>query len=99
MRVLVADRSAGADLVLEVISGRGVGASLRAPHRRSNRAAVAAQAAGAAGLAVDFFKDTDELCGNWKADQRWEPKMDEASRQRLYHFWKKAVTRSFDWVE
>src|SRR6266568_4261094 len=53
----------------------------------------------AAGLAVGFFKDTDELCGNWKADQRWEPKMDETSRERLYHFWKKAVTRSFDWVE
>ena len=53
----------------------------------------------AAGLAVGFFKDTDDLCGNWKADQRWEPKMDETSRERLYHFWKKAVTRSFDWVE
>jgi glycerol kinase len=53
----------------------------------------------AAGLAVGFFKDTNELCANWKADQRWEPKMDEASRERLYHFWKKAVTRSFDWAE
>jgi glycerol kinase len=53
----------------------------------------------AAGLAVGFFKDTDQLCANWKADQRWGPKMDEASRARLYHFWKKAVTRSFDWAE
>jgi glycerol kinase len=53
----------------------------------------------AAGLAVGFFKDTDEVCANWAAEKRWEPKMDEPSRQRLYHFWKKAVTRSFDWVE
>jgi len=56
-------------------------------------------AAYAAGLAVGFFQDTDELVANWSVDQQWEPKMDEESRERLYHFWKKAVTRSFDWVE
>jgi glycerol kinase len=56
-------------------------------------------AAYAAGLAVGFFHDTDELVANWAIDQRWEPKMDAESRERLYHFWKKAVTRSFDWVE
>ena len=53
----------------------------------------------AAGLAVGFFKDADELCANWAVEKRWEPRMEEASRERLYHFWKKAVTRSFDWVE
>jgi glycerol kinase len=53
----------------------------------------------AAGLAVGFFEDADELCANWAVDKRWEPKMGEPSRQRLYHSWKKAVTRSFDWVE
>jgi glycerol kinase len=56
-------------------------------------------AAYAAGLAVGFFKDTDELAANWAVDQRWEPRMDEESRERRYRFWKKAVTRSFDWVE
>jgi len=56
-------------------------------------------AAYAAGLAVGFFPDTDELVSNWAVDQRWEPKLDEDSRERLYRFWKKAVTRSFDWVE
>jgi len=56
-------------------------------------------AAYAAGLAVGFFQDTDELVANWAVDQRWEPTMDETSRERLYHYWKKAVTRSFDWVE
>lgn len=53
----------------------------------------------AAGLAVGFFKDTNELCANWAIDKRWEPKMDEPSRERHYRFWKKAVTRSLDWVE
>jgi len=56
-------------------------------------------AAYAAGLAVGFFQDTDELVANWAVDQRWEPKMNEESREGLYHFWKKAVTRSFDWTE
>ena len=53
----------------------------------------------AAGLAVGFFKGTEELCANWAVAQRWEPKMDQVKRDHLYHFWKKAVTRSFDWVE
>ena len=53
----------------------------------------------AAGLAVGFFKDEEELCKNWAEGQRWKPAMDQESRERLYHFWKKAVTRSFDWVE
>jgi glycerol kinase len=56
-------------------------------------------AAYAAGLAVGYFQDTDELVANWAVDQRWEPRMDEDSRERLYHFWKKAVARSLDWVE
>jgi glycerol kinase len=56
-------------------------------------------AAYAAGLAVGFFKDIDELANNWAVDKRWEPKMNRKSCENLYHFWKKAVTRSFDWVE
>jgi glycerol kinase len=56
-------------------------------------------AAYVAGLAVGFYQSTDELVANWAADRRWEPSMGEPSRERLYRFWKKAVTRSFDWVE
>lgn len=56
-------------------------------------------AAYAAGLAVGFFKSTDELASNWAVDRRWTPAMDDKARERLYHFWKKAVTRSFDWLE
>jgi glycerol kinase len=53
----------------------------------------------AAGLAVGFFKDTAELAANWAVDKRWYPKMDDETREHLYRMWKKAVTRSFDWVE
>ena len=56
-------------------------------------------AAYAAGLAVGFFKDTEELVANWAEDKRWAPAMEERTRERLYHFWKKAVTRTFDWTE
>jgi glycerol kinase len=56
-------------------------------------------AAYAAGLAVGFFKDIDELRANWAVDRTWNPKMDAARRDNLYRMWKKAVTRSFDWEE
>jgi len=56
-------------------------------------------AAYAAGLAVGFFHSTEELISNWAVDHRWEPRMNAATRERLYHDWKKAVSRSFDWVE
>jgi glycerol kinase len=56
-------------------------------------------AAYAAGLAVGFFTPTDELASHWTVDRRWEPMMDQESRESLYRFWKRAVMRSFDWVE
>jgi glycerol kinase len=56
-------------------------------------------AAYAAGLAVGFWKDTDELKKNWGRDKEWKPKMDAKRRKGLYSGWKKAVTRTFDWVE
>jgi glycerol kinase len=55
-------------------------------------------AAYAAGLAVGFWKNTDELRANWGVDKTWEPKMDAATREKLYKGWLKAVTRTFDWV-
>lgn len=56
-------------------------------------------AAYAAGLAVGFWKDYDELRANWGRDKEWQPKMDAKLREGLYAGWKKAVTRTFDWVE
>jgi glycerol kinase len=55
-------------------------------------------AAFAAGLAVGFFKDLDELRATWSIDRRWNPQMDSSNREGLYHNWKRAVTRSMDWV-
>jgi len=56
-------------------------------------------AAYAAGLAVGFWKDLDELKKNWGMDKEWQPAMDADMRKKLYSGWKKAVTRTFDWVE
>jgi glycerol kinase len=56
-------------------------------------------AAYAAGLAVGFYKDLDELREKWGIDHTWKPFMDSAQRERLYSDWKKAVTRSFNWVD
>ena len=56
-------------------------------------------AAFAAGLAVGFWSGTDELRERWEEDKRWEPAMDEDEREKQYGQWKKAVERTFDWVE
>ena len=53
----------------------------------------------AAGLAVGFYKNLDDLCSNWAVDKTWKPNMDAAKRDSEYKLWKKAVTRTFDWVE
>jgi glycerol kinase len=53
----------------------------------------------AAGLAVGFWNNTDEMRENWQVDKTWEPKMDEATREKLYKGWLKAVERTFNWVE
>jgi glycerol kinase len=56
-------------------------------------------AAYAAGLATGLLHSAEELAANWAEDCRWIPSMEEEKRAHLYHFWKKAITRSFDWVE
>jgi len=56
-------------------------------------------AAYAAGLAVGFWKDYDELRLNWGKEKEWLPAMDTNTRKKLYSGWKKAVTRTFDWLE
>jgi len=56
-------------------------------------------AAYVAGLAVGFWSDTDELTAKWAEDKRWEPAMDPDERDRLMRQWKKAVTKTFDWVD
>ena len=56
-------------------------------------------AAYAAGLAVGFYSGVDDLRSKWKSDRVWKPNMGQASRDRFYRGWKKAVTRSFGWTQ
>jgi glycerol kinase len=56
-------------------------------------------AAYAAGLAVGFWRDLDELRQNWTADRQWEPRWSEDQREEAYRTWRKAVERSFGWIE
>ncbi|MCU1542286.1 MAG: glpK [Microbacteriaceae bacterium] len=56
-------------------------------------------AAYAAGLAVGFWKDLADVAQNWQEDKRWIPNMEPAERERLLRNWKKAVTKTFDWVD
>ena len=56
-------------------------------------------AAYAAGLAVGFWTAVDDLRANWASDREWRPSMDPARREKEYGLWKKAVTKTFDWVE
>ncbi|MET9228931.1 glycerol kinase GlpK [Lentzea sp. NPDC003310] len=56
-------------------------------------------AAYAAGLAVGFWKTEDDIRENWAQDKQWEPQMDDSRRASEYANWKKAVSKTFDWVE
>lgn len=55
-------------------------------------------AAYAAGLATSFWKSTDDLLVNWGKDKEWIPNLDENIREMIYQKWKKAVTKSFNWI-
>jgi len=56
-------------------------------------------AAYAAGIAVGFWSGEQDVIDNWAEDKRWEPNMDSGERDRQYRLWKKAVTKTLDWVD
>ena len=56
-------------------------------------------AAYAAGLAVGFWSNLEDLRGNWQAQKTWEPDMSAEQRDQLYKGWLKAVKRTFNWVD
>jgi glycerol kinase len=56
-------------------------------------------AAYAAGLATGLWSEEAELRENWVEDKRWEPSMDSSKRDEYFKYWKRAVTKSFDWFE
>jgi glycerol kinase len=56
-------------------------------------------AAYAAGLATGLWSEQEDLRENWVEDKRWEPTMDADRRDEYFRYWKKAVTRTFDWFD
>jgi glycerol kinase len=56
-------------------------------------------AAYAAGLATGFWTGEQDIRDNWAKDKQWDPAMDEVTRESEYRNWRKAVTKTFDWVE
>ncbi|MCB7138222.1 glycerol kinase GlpK [Cellulosimicrobium marinum] len=56
-------------------------------------------AAYAAGIAVGFWSGEQDVIDNWAEDKRWSPAVEEGERERLYRNWKKAVTKTFEWVD
>ena len=72
---------------------------LDVPVVRPNSAeATALGAAYAAGLAVDYWRSTEDLLHNWSVQHTWQPQMHEEQRTKLIASWHKAVTRTFDWT-
>jgi glycerol kinase len=61
-------------------------------------ATTALGAAYAAGLAVGYFQDLQDLRANWAVDRTWKPCLENGKREEMYKLWKRAVTRSFDWA-
>jgi glycerol kinase len=66
---------------------------------RTKDATTAIGAAYAAGLAVQYFESTEDLRRNWAIDRTWIPRLAQGKREDLYRHWKRAVTRSFDWLD
>ncbi|MGO2004518.1 glycerol kinase GlpK [Arthrobacter rhombi] len=56
-------------------------------------------AAYAAGIAVGFWNGEEDVTANWREGKRWSPAMDSKDRDRQYRLWKKAVTKTLDWVD
>jgi glycerol kinase len=56
-------------------------------------------AAYAAGIATGYWNGEEDVIANWAEDKRWEPSAEQTERDRLYRNWKKAVTKTFDWVD
>jgi glycerol kinase len=56
-------------------------------------------AAYAAGLAVGFWKNLDDLRANWREDRTWQPRSTQAERDASHKRWLKAVERTLNWVD
>jgi glycerol kinase len=103
------NRDSGVDLTRLKVDGGMVGNELLMQYqadvlgvpviRPSVRETTALGAAYAAGLATGFWTEMDDLRENWVQDKEWRPQMDLDQREAEYAQWKKAVTRTFDWLD
>jgi glycerol kinase len=95
LRVLRADGGMTVNNLLMQFQADILGRSVVTPATKETTALGAAYAAG---LGMGFYRDINDLRGNWIADCEWTPKLQDAARSALVQNWKKAVTRSFDWT-
>lgn len=56
-------------------------------------------AAYAAGIAVGFWSGEEDVVANWSEAKRWKPEMEPAERERQLRQWKKAISKTLDWVD
>jgi glycerol kinase len=93
---LKVDGGAAANNLLLQFQADVLGVTVRRPVVAETTALGAAYLAG---LAVGYWKDTDDVVSNWALDREFTPAMDPARRDALYGRWQKAVARSRDWEE
>jgi glycerol kinase len=93
---LKVDGGAAANNLLLQFQADVLGVAVRRPVVAETTALGAAYLAG---LAVGYWKDTDDVVSNWALDREFTPAMDPAKRDGLYGRWQKAVARSRDWEE
>jgi glycerol kinase len=93
---LKVDGGAAANNLLLQFQADVLGVAVRRPVVSETTALGAAYLAG---LAVGYWKDTDDVVNNWALDREFTPAMPAATRDGLYGRWQKAVARSRDWEE
>jgi len=96
LKVLKVDGGMTANDLLMQIQADVLGVSVVRPKVSESTALGAAYAAG---LAVGYWRSLDDLRRNWGVDKTWKPSPDDSLRTKSYKMWKKAVSRTFDWLE
>jgi glycerol kinase len=95
-KVLKVDGGMTANDLLMQIQADVLGTAVARPRVAESTALGAAYAAG---IAVGYWNNLDDLRQNWGVDKIWKPSSDDTLRTKSYMMWKKAVSRSFDWLE
>lgn len=95
LRELKVDGGATANNFLMQLQSNILGATVVRPKVAETTSLGAAYAAG---LATRFWQNTDEVAANWQISRQWQPEIDENEREAGFAGWKKAVTRTFDWI-